>query len=95
MQIPIVTVILFITVTAGFLTNRPQTAKTNKRIARIANGEQLDVDNYPYVVGLIIGKFEDEVNHCTGTLVSPLFIITAAHCIVDRTSAQVIFLNLM
>lgn len=57
-------------------------------MARIANGEQFDQAYYPYVVGLKI-QIVDEETYCTGTLVSPRFVLTAAHCIEGSSSVKV------
>ncbi|VVC38579.1 Peptidase S1, PA clan,Serine proteases, trypsin family, histidine active site,Serine proteases, trypsin [Cinara cedri] len=79
MNITIATIILFITHITG------QPTKSHRRTVRIANGDQFSIDHYTYVVGLKIEHVNENGNvekiYCTGSLVSPLFVLSAAHCI--------------
>ena len=50
--------------------------------ARAITGGQPDGNGHPYVAYLDNGVFA-----CSGTLVSPTVLITAAHCFSDSTSA--------
>ncbi|CAH1991687.1 unnamed protein product [Acanthoscelides obtectus] len=51
--------------------------------ARIINGEEVDVKNYPYMVKL----FQGRTFNCGGTLITQRTVLTAGHCLYDsRTS---------
>jgi len=83
MNISIIAVILSVTIVDavdGYVMNRSLPIKNNRRVVRIANGEQFDEAYYPYIVGLKIEIFDEQTYYCTGTLVSPSFVLTAAHC---------------
>lgn len=84
--------ILFITVIAGFTIDNSHSIKNNRRTIRIANGEQIDQEHYPYVVGLKIEISIFETFFCTGSLVSPLFVLTAAHCTPESSTIEVILI---
>lgn len=75
----------------NIIIDRPQSTENHRRITRIANGEPLGQDDYPYVVGLKTNNLHGEANFCTGTLVSPIFVLTAAHCVTDTTIKEVIY----
>lgn len=86
--------ILFVSVISGFKIDNSHTTKNNRRTIRIANGEQID-QQYPYVVGLKIEFSMFEIFFCTGSLVSPLFVLTAAHCTPEPSTIEVIlFINI-
>jgi len=95
MQIALQIVAVFATIITGQIIDKSQQSKNSRRVARIANGKPVDQDDYPYVVGLKTENFDGETNFCTGTLVSPLFVLTAAHCIVETTTKEVILSNLI
>ncbi len=42
----------------------------------VVGGRDADRDEYPYVAHIVI----DRAFQCTGTLVTPTHVITAAHC---------------
>lgn len=49
----------------------------------IANGQEYDIDKYPFVVGIIMKivlKSTTKHSICTGSLISQWFVLTAAHC---------------
>jgi hypothetical protein len=52
------------------------TAWADGGAAQIIGGTTTKVDQYPSVVGLLIGS-----NLCTGTLITPDWILTAGHCV--------------
>lgn len=94
MNFPIVTIILFVTLIDGFAGNRSKLITNHRRVVRIANGEQIDRDYYPFVVGLTILTVGKVKFYCTGTLVSPLFVLTAAHCVDGANAIKVIITTL-
>lgn len=93
MNISAVTIVLFINVIAVITTNQIQSTQNYRRITRIANGKQLDNNYFPYVVGLKTERSDGQINFCTGTLLSSLFVLTAAHCIVDTNAEEVALIN--
>lgn len=55
-------------------------ARENRALSRlVSKGEIYDSDMYPYVVRLYLSSVVRTFT-CTGSLVSPLFVLTAAHC---------------
>ncbi|KAJ9597897.1 hypothetical protein L9F63_011263 [Diploptera punctata] len=54
--------------------------------ARIIGGEDANITNFPYMVGL-------EINgelHCGGSIISESWVVTAAHCIHNRTKEDIL-----
>lgn len=58
--------------------NAPDPSARDKGL--VANGEMYDPAEYPFVVCLTIHSSRKGRSVCTGTLISPLFVLTAAHC---------------
>lgn len=54
----------------------------------LTNGMQADRDKWPFVAFLTLHTKNGETHHCSGTLVSPTVILTAAHCVVCTQSVE-------
>lgn len=79
--------ILSIALAAAAAADFPQIEdQTEERFWRIAHGEDYDHEKYQYVVIVMIAtkydEFELPVEYtlCTGSLISQLIVLTAAHC---------------
>ena len=57
-------------------------ALENERVARIVGGQEAEVNQIPWQVGLAQIDFIDWI-FCGGTIIGPSTIITAAHCVRD------------
>lgn len=53
----------------------------NENKKSISHGEPYDYQKYPYVVLIIVNKITKGFTSCSGTLVTPMFVLTAGHCI--------------
>lgn len=51
--------------------------------ARILNGESIDIEQMPFTCGLM--DLNTKVVFCDGSIISPNFILTVAHCLYNRT----------
>ncbi|KAI4466688.1 chymotrypsin-related [Holotrichia oblita] len=56
---------------------------------RIVGGSEAERNSIPYQVALLLTR-SDGTFFCGGSLISRKFVLTAAHCVEDVTSAQVI-----
>lgn len=61
--------------------------KYNKGL--IANGVFYNPLEYPYVVTFTYAVNENSIVSCTGTLLTKLFVLTAAHCTHDRSAKKI------
>ncbi|ARQ71941.1 S1 family peptidase [Streptomyces marincola] len=76
--------------TVGILASAPAaTADPGSDLStRIVGGTPATTDDHPYVMQ-ITGTGSVYVPFCGGTLVAPTKVVTAAHCVRDRTPAQI------
>lgn len=58
----------------------PNVLFTNDNRRLIANGDVYSPEDYPYVVGLEIFSARHRRSICSGSIISPLIVVTAAHC---------------
>ncbi|KAE9544233.1 hypothetical protein AGLY_001412 [Aphis glycines] len=64
----------------------------------IANGQEYDIDKYPFVVGIIMNivlKSTTKHGICTGSLISQWFVLTAAHCTEHMTISDINVFSLL
>lgn len=63
------------------------TTNRSQILERVVNGEPYDHEKYPYVVKIhIVYDYNDFT--CSGTLIAPLYVLTAAHCTEDGQMAD-------
>ncbi|XP_016955112.1 brachyurin [Drosophila biarmipes] len=63
-----------------------QTSPVN---TRIAGGELAARGMFPYQVGLVIQQSNGDLVKCGGSLITPQFVLTAAHCLIDGIGARI------
>lgn len=54
--------------------------RSNSTGGKIVGGEEIEISQAPYQVLLLEALGNDEANECGGSIISPNFILTAAHC---------------
>lgn len=56
--------------------------------SRILNGTDVSFGIYPWMALLEYKKFADDSTHfgCGGALITPQYVLTAAHCVQNRES---------
>ena len=55
--------------------------------SRIIGGQETDVNEYPWQVGLLFSTFSDKTPGCGGSIISNRHILTAAHCTAGQTTS--------
>jgi secreted trypsin-like serine protease len=68
---------------------------TENRFARVAYGEDYDHEKYEYVV-MLLGEDENSseiASLCSGSLLSPIAVLTAAHCTYGMTASKLTVSN--
>jgi len=65
----------------------------NKKL--ISHGELFDIQKYPFMVYFESKIFaENAISTCTGSLILPLFVLTAAHCTHEAYKYDIVVIHI-
>lgn len=67
----------------------PQAESDSGITTRIARGELAEPGMFPFMAALLLQLRQDSLRQCGGSLITLLFVLTAAHCLTDATRARV------
>ncbi|XP_076332764.1 trypsin-1-like [Tachypleus tridentatus] len=56
---------------------------------RVVNGDRTDLNEYPFMVSLLI-RSNEASSLCGGSLISPAYILTAAHCVTSQENRDTV-----
>ncbi|XP_041976362.1 venom serine protease-like [Aricia agestis] len=72
------------TVTAQAAANNSTCSCGYKKTNRIVNGQETGVNEYPMMAG-VVDRSSGAVIKCGATIISPSYLVTAAHCVVNKS----------
>jgi len=65
----------------------------NENKELISHGELFDIQKYPFMVYFEYSKSNGNKSMCTGSLILPLFVFTAAHCTNEVDKYDIVVTN--
>ena len=77
----------FVLLVLGFLTHLGDCGSRPLTQARIVGGTEAAVNSWPWQAMLL--TYRGRTQFCGGTLVDPLWVVTAAHCVVVRSPSDI------
>lgn len=84
--------LIFVVVFTGLMNSglMAEPLQVVSKIPKILNGTETDISKWPWMVALVRSGFSViDGQFCGGTLISDRWILTAAHCVIDETTATV------